>query len=207
MPDTVNLHFSDAGQGTPVVLLHGFPLSHSIWTQQQESLARHYLVIAPDLRGHGQSPAPAGVYEMETLARDVLALLDSLGIAQAVIMGHSLGGYVTLAAWKCAPQRFLAMGLIDSHASADTDEGRQKRLQLVEKVAAQGSLAAAEAMLAEPVPTSSNGQNALACAFLDVVQRASDGTVLVRSIGTLAEQLGARLAEALAGPNFQPTTF
>ena len=147
MTDTAKLHFSEAGQGTPVVLLHGFPLSSTLWTEQREQLAEHFRVITPDLRGHGQSPAPAGVYEMESLARDVLALLDSLDIKQAVIMGHSMGGYVTLAAWRCAPGRFLAMGLIDSQAGADTEAGRQGRLQLAEKVAAKGSLVAADAML------------------------------------------------------------
>jgi pimeloyl-ACP methyl ester carboxylesterase len=147
MSDTVKLHYSEAGQGTPVVLLHGFPLTSAIWTQQQRQLALRYRVITPDLRGHGQSPAPAGVYEMKSLAGDVLALLDSLEIEQAVIMGHSLGGYVTLAAWRLAPARFLALGLIDSQAGADTAEGRQGRLQLAEKVAAQGSQVAADAML------------------------------------------------------------
>ncbi len=143
----MNLHFSEAGRGTPVVLLHGFPLTGEIWREQRQSLAAHYRVITPDLRGHGQSPAPAGIYEMELLAGDVLELLDSLQIERAVIMGHSMGGYVTLAAWKLAPARFLALGLIDSHASADTPEGRQGRLQMAEKVAAQGSQVAAEAML------------------------------------------------------------
>ena len=147
MPDAVKMHYSEAGQGTPVVLLHGFPLSSALWRQQQEQLAGRYRVITPDLRGHGQSPAPAGVYEMESLARDVLALLDSLNIERAVIMGHSMGGYVTLAAWKLAPERLLAIGLIDSQASADTDEGRQRRLQLAQDVAAKGNQVAAEAML------------------------------------------------------------
>jgi pimeloyl-ACP methyl ester carboxylesterase len=147
MAHTEKLHFSEAGQGTPVVLLHGFPLSSAIWKQQRESLAEHFRVITPDLRGHGRSPAPTGVYEMEAMARDVLALLDSLDIKQAVLMGHSMGGYVTLAAWKCAPKRLLAMALIDSQAAADTEEGRQRRLKLAENVAANGSFVAADAML------------------------------------------------------------
>ena len=147
MSNTVKLHYSESGQGTPVVLLHGFPLTSAIWTQQQQRLAENYRVITPDLRGHGQSPAPVGVYEMEVLAGDVLALLDSLKIEQAAIMGHSMGGYVTLAAWRLAPARFLALGLIDSQAGADTAEGRQGRVQLAEKVAAEGSQVAADAML------------------------------------------------------------
>ena len=149
MPDTVMLHYSDAGQGTPVVLLHGFPLCGALWHEQQKILSERYRVIVPDLRGHGRSPAPAGVYDMELLARDVLALLDSLKVKQAVIIGHSMGGYVTLAAWRIAPERFLALGLICSQAGADTEEGRQGRYKMADKVAAEGSKVAAEAMLAK----------------------------------------------------------
>jgi 3-oxoadipate enol-lactonase len=77
----------------------------------------------------------------------VLALLDALFIKKAIIMGHSMGGYVALAAWKLAPDRFLALGLIDSHTGADTEEGRRGRYKMAEKVAAEGSKVAAEAML------------------------------------------------------------
>src|ERR1700691_4593517 len=100
MADTVTLHYSEAGQGTPVVLLHGFPLSGAIWHEQQQQLSGRFRVIAPDLRGHGRSAAPAGVYDMDLLARDVLTLLDVLLIKKAIFIGHSMGGYVTLAAWK-----------------------------------------------------------------------------------------------------------
>jgi 3-oxoadipate enol-lactonase len=147
MADTVTLHYSEVGQGTPLVLLHGFPLSSAIWHEQQQELSDNFRVITPDLRGHGRSPAPAGVYEMELLARDVLALLDSLLVKKAVIMGHSMGGYVALAAWKLAPERFLALGLIASQAGADTEEARQGRFKMAEKVAADGSKVVAEAML------------------------------------------------------------
>jgi 3-oxoadipate enol-lactonase len=147
MTGTVTLSYSEAGQGLPVVLLHGFPLSGAIWHEQQQRLCERHRVIVPDLRGHGQSPAPTGIYEMELLARDVLALLDGLAIKKAVFMGHSMGGYVALAAWKLAPERFLALGLIGSQAGADTEEGRQNRYKLAEKVAAEGSTVVADAML------------------------------------------------------------
>jgi len=147
MANTVTLSYAEAGRGTPVVLLHGFPLNGVIWHEQQQRLSDRYRVITPDLRGHGRSPAPAGVYEMDLLARDVLALLDTLLIKKAVIMGHSMGGYVALAAWKLAPERFLALGLIDSQAGADTEEGRQGRYKVAEKVAAEGSKVVAEAMI------------------------------------------------------------
>ena len=149
MADTVTLNYAEAGKGTPVVLLHGFPLSNAIWHKQQLRLSDRFRVITPDLRGHGKSPAPSGVYGMEVLARDVLALLDALKIDKAVIMGHSMGGYVALAAWRLAPARFLALGLIASQAGADTEEGRQGRAKMAEKVAAEGSKVVAEAMLAK----------------------------------------------------------
>jgi 3-oxoadipate enol-lactonase len=147
MANTVTLHHVDLGQGIPVVLIHGFPLRASIWLEQQQRLSDQYRVITPDLRGHGRSPAPTGVYEMDLLARDVLVMLDSLLIKQAVIMGHSMGGYVALAAWKLAPERFLALGLINSQAGPDTEEGRQGRYKMADKVAAEGSKVMAAAML------------------------------------------------------------
>ncbi len=147
MTDLVKLHYSEAGTGTPLVLLHGFPLSSAIWRAQREGLSDRCRVVTPDLRGHGKSPAPEGIYEMETMARDVFALLDSLGIGKAVIMGHSMGGYVTLAAAKLAPERFLGLGLISSQAAADTEEARQGRFKLIEKVSAEGGAAVAAAMI------------------------------------------------------------
>lgn len=146
MANTVTLHYSEEGQGVPVVLLHGYPLSSAIWHEQQK-LSSHYHVITPDLRGHGQSPVPTGVYEMELEARDVLALLDSLSIDKAVIMGHSMGGYVALATWKIAPERFLGLGLINTQAGADSEEARQNRYKTADRVSEEGSKVVAEAML------------------------------------------------------------
>ena len=75
---------------------------------------------------------------MDLLARDVLALLDVLLVKKAVVLGHSMGGYVALAAWRLAAERFLALGLISSQAGADTEEGRQGRYRLAAKVAGEG---------------------------------------------------------------------
>jgi pimeloyl-ACP methyl ester carboxylesterase len=160
MPDTVKLHFSEAGAGAPVVLLHGFPLHSEIWRAQRAGLADRWRVITPDLRGHGNSPAPEGAYSMEAMARDVLALVDALGIRKAVLMGHSMGGYVTLAAAKIAPERFLALGLVASQAAADTEEARQGRFKMVEKVAAEGSAPVEAAMIPRLfAPESGAGKN------------------------------------------------
>jgi 3-oxoadipate enol-lactonase len=147
MADTVTLNYSELGQGTPVVLLHGFPLRGAIWHEQQKRLSDGFRVITPDLRGHGRSPAPGGVYDMDFLAGDVLALLDSLQIKKAVIMGHSMGGYVVLAAWRMFPERFLALGLIASQARGDSADGRLRRYKMAEQVAVDGSRVVVDAML------------------------------------------------------------
>jgi pimeloyl-ACP methyl ester carboxylesterase len=147
VPNTVALHFTEKGLGIPVLLIHGFPLSSAIWIQQQNGLSDHCRVITPDLRGYGQSPAPDGVHTMDTHAGDVLALMDSLGLRKAVIIGHSMGGYVTLAMWKLAPERFLALGLVDSQAIDDSEEVSQGRFQLADEVFQRGSQAAVAAML------------------------------------------------------------
>lgn len=147
MATTVSLSYSERGQGIPVVLLHGYPLNRDIWREQLQSLSDHYHVITPDLRGHGLSPAPDGLYEMDLVIRDVFALLDLLEIEKAVIIGHSMGGYATLAGWRAAPERFIALGLIGSQAGADSEEAKQNRYNMAEKVYVEGSKVVAEAMV------------------------------------------------------------
>ncbi len=143
----VHLSYSELGTGTPLILLHGFPLNRAIWQSQVEQLAESARVITPDLRGHGASPAPEGEYSIELMARDVLTLLDELGIQKAIWAGHSMGGYVALAAYRIAPERFSGLALVATSDRADTAEGRQKRYELIEKVKEQGSEAAVNSKL------------------------------------------------------------
>src|SRR6476660_3782576 len=83
------------GRGMPLVLVHGFPLDHSMWHTQIELLSSRFLVIAPDLRGFGGSPAVAGTATMEQMADDLAALLDALDVDEPVVLcGLSMGGYV-----------------------------------------------------------------------------------------------------------------
>src|SRR5579859_5963535 len=149
MANPVSLHYTERGQGTVVVFLHGYPLNSTIWQTEQDSLSDHYRVITPDLRGHGESPAPEGIYEMDSMAQDVIALLDSLGVEKAAIMGHSMGGYVTLALWRLVPERFTLLGMISSQAGADSPEGREGRYKTAEKVFMDGSKAVEQTMLAK----------------------------------------------------------
>ena len=98
----------------PVLLVHGWPQNWWAWREVIPSLAESFRVIAPDLRGHGWSEAPASGYEKEQLASDLLALLDVLEIERATLIGHDWGGWAGLIAAVRAPERverLLALGI------------------------------------------------------------------------------------------------
>ncbi len=90
----MRLAYSDQGPGPVVVLLHGFPLSKAMWEEQVNGIGSTYRIIAPDLRGHGESPAPEGVYTMDEMADDVVELLDSLSIAERIVLGGLVDGWI-----------------------------------------------------------------------------------------------------------------
>src|SRR3981081_3902127 len=93
----VQLAYREAGRGAAVVLLHGYPFDHSMWSEQIDFLSAHgYRVIAPDLPGFGGSlkEADRTITTMPDMAQDVAALMDQLGVVDASICGLSMGGYV-----------------------------------------------------------------------------------------------------------------
>jgi pimeloyl-ACP methyl ester carboxylesterase len=158
LTEPVKLDYATQGKktGIPLLLIHGFPLSRAIWDEQLPALLAHAYVITPDLRGHGDSPAPDGAYNMPLFVKDLLGLLDELGVEKAIWAGHSMGGYITLAGWRLAPERFLGLGLVASHHLADSEEKKQARHELAEQVQAEGSAAAQNPNLfAEATPKES----------------------------------------------------
>ncbi len=138
-----NAHLTYVDEGPrdalPVVFLHGFPFSHAMWTQQIDVLKSTFRAIAYDLRGHGQSDIGDGQYSIEGHVDDLLALLDTLAIEKAVIVGLSMGGYVTLRALERNPERFLATVLCDTRSESDSNEVKVKRYAGVRTVKETGS--------------------------------------------------------------------
>ncbi len=128
----------DEGEGQALALLHGFPLDHKIWDAQAAALAGRARVIRYDLRGLGESPATPGPYLMERLAGDLVEILDALGVERAVVVGHSLGGYVALAFFRMFAERCAGLGLVCSRTSADTPEAAAARLALADRVERDG---------------------------------------------------------------------
>ena len=140
------LFFEEHGQGLPVVLLHGYPLDHTIWKPVVNGLKEQARLIVPDLRGHGASFVPEGDWSIRDMAEDVRLLLDRLEVERAVIVGHSMGGYVALSFAHAYPQRLAGLGLVASQAAADTTERRQARYIQIEEARRRGVRAVTDAM-------------------------------------------------------------
>ena len=142
----VQLYYEESGTGFPVIFLHGFPFDHTIWEPLAPLITNKARLIFPDLRGLGRSPVPDGVYSMRLLAEDVLNLMDTLKIETAILVGHSMGGYASLAFAQAYPQRLAGLGLVCTQAGADAPERRQGRYQQAEEVGRKGVKALAENM-------------------------------------------------------------
>jgi len=143
-----NLSFVDRGGGRPILFVHGFPLDHSMWKGQIERFSARYRVIAPDLRGFGQSGISEGVVEMAQFADDLAALLDFLEIDEPVALcGLSMGGYIAFQFWRRHVERLRGLILCDTRAAKDTPEAAANRLVVAEKVLREGSHIVAETMI------------------------------------------------------------
>ena len=145
--DNIQLAYTDTGAGRPLVFIHGYPFNRSLWTEQIPALSNSYRIIAPDLRGFGDSDASQDPSTMNRLAADVALLMDHLEIPRATICGLSMGGYVALAFYKQFHSRVRALVLADTRAQADSDEAKQTRAQQAEKALSEGMAGIADAML------------------------------------------------------------
>lgn len=138
--------YEDSGDGLPVVFLHGFPHDRTLWASQRLSLAPRVRCIVPDVRGFGHS-STHGPFSMDQYADDTIALLDWLGIEQAVICGLSMGGYIAMAMWRRHRDRIRGMIFCDTKAGADSDEAKGRRDELIALVKRDGARAIAEPQL------------------------------------------------------------
>jgi pimeloyl-ACP methyl ester carboxylesterase len=136
------------GSGPVLVLLHGFPLDHSMWDDQVRNLRDDYTVIAIDQRGFGRSRGVDDVTSMDDFADDLNTILEELGVTEPIILaGLSMGGYVSFAFLRKYASRVSALILCDTRSVADTPEAAEKRRELADKVLTEGAQIVAEAML------------------------------------------------------------
>jgi len=140
--------FTGGHQGYPLLLVHGFPLDHTIWRPQIDFFTDHCRVIAPDLRGFGASDVTPGLVSMEQMADDLYGLLAALEVHEKVIFcGLSMGGYIGWQFWKKYKHKVLAMIVCDTRAVADTSEAAAGRRKMAADVLTEGAVAASRVMM------------------------------------------------------------
>lgn len=126
------LAHAELGEGTPVVLLHAFPLSRRMWQFQYDGLTTQMRLVTPDLPGFGQSALSADPPDLGVMADGVLALLDRLELDDVVLGGLSMGGYVAMEILRRRPDRVRALVLADTKASADADAAAANRRRMAD---------------------------------------------------------------------------
>lgn len=145
--DSLEIGYDDVGTGIPVLFIHAFPLNRTMWAPQLSALVERGRCIAADLRGFGDSSV-IPPYSMEQFADDLAHLLDQLRVDRVVLVGCSMGGYVSFAFWRRHKDRVRALVLADTRAGADSDEILARRRQLIEISRSEGATAVANLQIA-----------------------------------------------------------
>lgn len=143
--DSLEVGYDDVGAGSttpPLLFAHAFPLNRTMWAPQVSALVERSRCVAADFRGFGDSTV-APPYSMEQYADDLAHLLDVLRIDKVVLVGCSMGGYVSFAFWRRHRRRVRALVLADTRAGADNDDTLSRRRQLIGIARSEGATAVA----------------------------------------------------------------
>lgn len=140
-PETGSTAIPQASSLTPLVLLHGFADDGAVWDLQAAALKKEHRLLIPDLPGSGRSSPLTEETSMEALADTVAALLDAENVGQAILVGHSMSGYITLAFAERHPGRLRAFGLFHSTAYPDSDEKKAARKKSIGFIRSNGARA------------------------------------------------------------------
>jgi len=147
-PPTVDLAYDDVGSGEPLLLIHAHPFDRTMWRRQVHHLAAAgWRVIAPDLRGYGESPVVPGATPPEAFAHDVAALLARLVIEEVVVCGLSMGGQIALEFHRLFPERLMGLVLADTSPRADCEQARRRRHDAADRVLREGMVPLAGELL------------------------------------------------------------
>lgn len=151
----VPLAFDSIGSGPPLVLVHAFPLARHMWEAQAGDFPGRRLIV-PDLPGFGASPRQEGGLTMESAARELAELLDSLGEKAAALCGVSMGGYVAFEFARLFPERLSALALVCTRPGPDSPQAMEVRYQSAGRVRAEGL-----GFLADSMPSKLLGRTSL----------------------------------------------
>ncbi len=138
--DNLRVCYNDTGDSViPIIFIHGFPFNKDSWQPQVDFLRERPRVITYDVRGFGKSELGDDEGSIIQYADDLIGLMDALEIPKAIVCGLSMGGYILMNAVHRYPERFEGLILADTQCNADTQEGKEKRYQSIEKINADGT--------------------------------------------------------------------
>ncbi len=158
----IEMAYTDEGAGEALLLVHGFPLNRLAWSRQVEAFKATFRVIAPDLRGLGESGGTVGAVAMGRFAEDLNALALQLGAGPVIMAGHSMGGYVALAFAKAFPQCLRGLVLAGTKAGADSPEAAAARRATADRVRAENRVTVVVEAMAAKMLSASNADSAMA---------------------------------------------
>lgn len=134
----ITIGYYDHGTGDPLVLVHGHPFNRSMWRPQVERFSANHRVIAPDLRGYGETTVVPGKTPLTTFARDLENLLDHLGVDKFVLGGLSMGGQIVMECYRLFPERVRGLILADTFPGAETEAGKKHRNDVADELLREG---------------------------------------------------------------------
>jgi pimeloyl-ACP methyl ester carboxylesterase len=135
------MYYRITGSGNPIVFIHGFCETHTIWRAFEEALSKTHQVILVDLPGFGESDLPESDFSLRDIANQLKTLLDTLKIEKCFMIGHSLGGYICLEFAKKYEEQLLGFGFFNSTIFADNKEKKYIRDKTIQFVGKHGTKA------------------------------------------------------------------
>ncbi len=130
-----------------LLLIHGYPLDHTLWNDVISKMAPGVRILAPDLPGFGGAPVSPGEPSIDMLADVMDRLLSEQNIDRAVVAGMSMGGYVALSLAERHPARVAGLGIVSSHPFKDSGEARRLRMAMIRRIRGEGAEVAATSMI------------------------------------------------------------
>ena len=193
--------YTDQGKGTPLVFVHAFPLSKAMWQPQVDALKDTYRLITIDLPGHGESDIVLWNDTLDGYAKSIICLLDHLGIAQAVFVGLSMGGYTLFSLYRNYPDRIQGMVLANTRAQADSEEGKAGRRSMAEVAFKEESSAIADLMLPKFLtPSTLEHHSEIVEQIRQMILQTSTATIIVDLVAMAARPDSTDLLPTITCP-------
>ncbi|MBK8801426.1 MAG: alpha/beta hydrolase [Fibrobacteres bacterium] len=158
---TKTLAWTEAGSGTPLVLVHGLPFQRGMWAGQFPVLGKKFRVLAPDLPGFGESDLSSAAPSLDAWADDLASLIEHWNCGPVVLAGHSMGGYMALAFARRHGALLRGLVMVASRSGADTAEAAANRRSVATRLRTESPEFVAEAMLPRMLDSSSHAPDLL----------------------------------------------